>query len=428
MSAESTPPAARAPNFARPNAATARPAPAAWWAEPRVLWGFVAVAALLVALRKPWALHTPQLYAEDGSIFLTQDDQLGLRAFWQTYVGYLHLLPRTIAWLASHVADVAWWPAIYNGATFLVTIGLFARFVSPRIDVPGKPWLLLSFGLVAHTGEVLLNVTNLQWLASFFLLQQLVIARPTTVWQRAGDLTLLIVVGLTGPFSLIYLTLFAWRWWRERQIDHLAALLVLGACAGGQGWLLAKAGLEIEAHPEPWRLDMLFAVIGSRLAIWPWFGRGIAGTLPVPALAILGSLLLAALSVWVLRPHPRRMLRAQILGAIVLVTITCIRRVRPDTWETANLENGDRYFYISRVLVAWLLVWEFDAWPRAVALTARGLCVAGALANLPQLILPAPPNYHWAEHCDPIRRGTPANIYTLPEGWWIGYPGREQKK
>ena len=35
-----------------------------------------------------------------------------------------------------------------------------------------------------------------------------------------------------------------------------------------------------------------WVVIGSRLAIWPWFGRGLARALPVPALAILGSLLL----------------------------------------------------------------------------------------------------------------------------------------
>ena len=110
------------------------------------------------------------------------------------------------------------------------------------------------------------------------------------------------------------------------------------------------------------------------------------------------------------------------------MTIACLRRMRPDTWETANLENGDRYFYIARVLLAWLLIWECDAGPRAVALTARALCLAGTLVNLPQFIQPAPPDYHWADNCDPIRRGTPANIPTLPEGWRIEYPGRQPKR
>jgi hypothetical protein len=76
----------------------------------RILWGCVLAAAVLLALRKPWALHTPQFWAEDGSIFMTQDDLLGPRAFLVPYNGYLHLLPRLVAWIARHVADVAWWP------------------------------------------------------------------------------------------------------------------------------------------------------------------------------------------------------------------------------------------------------------------------------------------------------------------------------
>jgi len=41
----------------------------AWCDEPRLTWWFVVLVAALFALRKPWALHTPQLHAEDGSIF-----------------------------------------------------------------------------------------------------------------------------------------------------------------------------------------------------------------------------------------------------------------------------------------------------------------------------------------------------------------------
>ena len=37
---------------------------------------------------------------------------------------------------------------------------------------------------------------------------------------------------------------------------------------------------------------------------------------------------------------------------------------------------------------------------------------------------PAPPDYHWADHCDAIRRGVPAKIPILPEGWVLDYPGR----
>ena len=118
----------------------ASPTPSGWFdriaaraREPRTLLWFALGCAVLLALRKPWALHTPQLWAEDGSIFLVQNEQMGLRAWWEPYNGYLHLLPRLIAWTASRVADVAWWPALYNGAAFLLHLGVLVRLASPRV-------------------------------------------------------------------------------------------------------------------------------------------------------------------------------------------------------------------------------------------------------------------------------------------------------
>lgn len=105
----------------------------------RAAWAAVAVAAVCLALRKPWALLTPQLWAEDGSIFLVQDEQLGLAAWFTPYNGYLHLLPRIVAWVTSRTLDVAWWPAAYNGAAYLVTLALFGRLASRRVNLPANP-------------------------------------------------------------------------------------------------------------------------------------------------------------------------------------------------------------------------------------------------------------------------------------------------
>ncbi|MFM8336747.1 MAG: hypothetical protein ACKODK_14420, partial [Opitutaceae bacterium] len=92
------------------------------------------------------------------------------------------------------------------------------------------------------------------------------------------------------------------------------------------------------------------------------------------------------------------------------------------------LVNGDRYFFIPRVLVAWLVILEFRAAHRAVASTARGLCALGIALHVPHFIIPAPENHRWAENCDAIRRGVPAQIKTLPDGWYIEYPGRATKR
>ena len=102
----------------------------------------------------------------------------------------------------------------------------------------------------------------------------------------------------------------------------------------------------------------------------------------------------------------------------------CLWRVRPDTWAYPDLVNGDSYFYVPRILLLWLLIWEFDARPRAVAIAARTLCLIGIATGLPHFSQPAPPDYHWAEYCETIRRGDPARIPTLPEGFVFDYLGR----
>ena len=400
------------------------------WNDPRFLRGLVLACAVLLALRKPWALHTPQLWAEDGSIFLTQDEQMGLRAFFEPYNGYLHFLPRLIAWIASRTADPAWWPAIYNGLAFAISVGVFARMASRRVELPNRQGLMLALVLVVGTGEVLINVTNLQWITAFYLLLQVFLARPTTQAQRFGDLAILLVVGLNGPFAIVIFPLLAWRTWREPQLDNFLALAALGLCAAIQGWLVTHSGNGLSLHEgtEPFRPFMGLSVLGSRMFTWTYLGPNPVKAWPLWVHAAIGVTFIGALLAGAFRADPRRHVRAMIATAFCLVTAACAYRVRADTWQDDNLVNGDRYFYISRVLLAWLVILEVDATPRAIAYAARALCLAGVLSHAPRFILPAPPDYKWAEHCDPIRRGVPANIYTLPEGWWIEYPGRPKKQ
>lgn len=393
------------------------------------LWAAMAVACLLLLAKKPWALLTPQLWAEDGSIHLVDVDQWGARAFFIPYRGYLHLLPRLIAWIARETADVARWPAIYNGAALLVTLVIFVRLASPRLALPGKPWLVLAFVLVAHSGEIFLNITNLHWLTGFFLVQQVLIGRPQTFVQRMGDIVLTVLAGLSDPSSIIFLPLFWWRWWRDRQGDNLSVLLVVGACAATQTYFLTTAGLHSSADAQPLHLGELLQRVGARLIIWPFFGSWTVTVLPHVALAVIALTAIGALALWALRPHPRRTLRAQVLVAWGLITFSCIYRIRPDTWEVPieNLGFSEPYFYMSRLLLVWLVIWEFDAKHRAVAIMAKVVCVAGALFALPGFVVPEMPNYHWAEQCDPIRRGVPAKIPILPGGWILQYPGRPSR-
>jgi hypothetical protein len=113
-----------------------------------------------------------------------------------------------------------------------------------------------------------------------------------------------------------------------------------------------------------------------------------------------------------------------IVAAFALITVAAVYRTRPDTWAADNLHFGDRYFYIPRVLLAWLLIWEFDTVPRLVGNVARVFCVTVILMHLRDYTVPAPKDYDWAAHVAPIRQGVPAEIPTLPENWTLDYRGR----
>ncbi len=120
-------------------------------------------------------------------------------------------------------------------------------------------------------------------------------------------------------------------------------------------------------------------------------------------------------------------MRVQAVLALGLLIAAAAYRVRFDTWQKDDFDSGERYFYLPRVLLLWLVAWEFDAASRVVRWFARGaflLCVASFVSHY---VLPAPPDLHWAEHCDPIRRGVPAKIPILPVGWTLDYTGRPQK-
>ncbi len=382
----------------------------------------VAIAALIA--RKPWALHTPQLWAEDGTIFLNDAESVGLAAIFHPYQGYFHFIPRVIAASARLIADPAGWPSIYNVGALLVAVGVVCRMASPRLVLPHKPWLILALALVPHTGEVLFNITNVQWIAAFFLIVQLFISAPVTLLQTVGDIVLIVVAGLTGPFAVLLLPFFIWRAWCEPGRGRAAIITVI-ACAALQTWSLTH-GAGVPTAPRPAHIDALnyVAVLADRIVIWPFLGARLASTLSAPILAAIGVAAGAVIATLAARRLDQRRF-ATALTLILLMLLAAVSwRTRPDGWDAHNLNDGDRYFFIPRVLFAWLVVIQLDAMPRIAGWIVSAACIAAIGLQLPHFEVSAPPDYRWAEHCDPVRRGVPANIPTLPEGWILEYRGR----
>ncbi len=394
----------------------------AWYDAPRLnLWVWLSI-GILLALHKPWALHTPQLWAEDGSIFLAFNDLHGWHALIEPYMGYLHAVPRLTAAIAGHLLDPRAWPAFYNWTAFVVTCAVIARTFSPRLPLPGKPWLALAFLVGPHTGEILINLTNVQWFLAVLLVEQALLAAPENARERATDYFLTLVCGLTGPFVISFWPLLAWRWLRERTPHNALVLTLATACALVQGVLVLRTGPHFTW--PPFNFARLLVVFGQHSLAWPLLGAQLVVHLPHWLIAMAGIAPTFILLVAAARPHPRRSVRLHLVFAFLILIAATQYRARLDSWSPENLVFSDRYFFIPRLLLYWLLILEFDAGWAFGRWAARVAAVLIVLVHLPNYRLRTPHDYHWAEHCDPIRRGVPANIPTLPEGWILEYRGR----
>jgi hypothetical protein len=376
-------------------------------------------AVVLIALRKSDSLVNPQFWAEDGALFFIEVEHYGgWGLLFHSYQGYLLLIPRLIAALGAPFPLTAV-PAFYAWSALAVTGAVAWWLQSPRLTLRGGAFAALAVAAVPHTGEVYLNVCNLQWITAIGLFALALTTDAATVTTRAGELVLLIFTGLTGPFIALALPLFAWRAYHRRSPWSRVLAVVALACATAHlPSLLARPAATTAVH---WAPLQHAAVIGRRVVGTLFFGQI---SLPAFFFASLALTTFGAVgfTLWRRRePLPGGLL---LLAASLLVLAATGYRVRPDTWTLSELVNGDRYFFISKIILLWLIAaLAITSAPR-LRLGLFTLLLPPLAANLPRFIFPPAPDQHWAASCALIARGEPVWVPILPPDTHILHPGR----
>ncbi|WP_088892088.1 hypothetical protein [Leptolyngbya ohadii] len=193
----------------------------------------LAIAAIVLAIRKTGALLNPQFWAEDGPIFFLQQYEEGAIAIFKPYAGYLLLIPRLVALFADTFFSYAAVPLVYNLASLILTLIVAASVFSPRFQVRYKPLFALAIVLVPlYSNEVFLNITNVQWILALLPLIVLLKEEPDRSYgnvqvQWAIDIAAIVLCGLTGPFIVLMMPLFIWRRFVDRSHYRRIALLAV---------------------------------------------------------------------------------------------------------------------------------------------------------------------------------------------------------
>jgi hypothetical protein len=194
------------------------------------------LAALICLAKFPMRVFHGYLWAEDGAIFIRQSAESAVSAFWTPYAGYLHTIPRLIVGTWSLLADPVRFPHGFAwtciGTYFLIASALFciSRRHFPngwRGDVGAATVGLLPF-LVPQSGEIYINVTNLQWFMAP-LLAFLLIDMCTGI-DSAMRRVAIFCITATGPFGVMMLPFAGALWIAKKQARLAAAVPYAVAC------------------------------------------------------------------------------------------------------------------------------------------------------------------------------------------------------
>lgn len=202
--------------------------------HPAMLLAYAAVTSALVAAVNWEKLSAPYLAAEDGHIFVEGNFAHGIVALFIPYAGYLHVLPRLIAW-ASGLLSLEWQPTamVWLSAAFMS--GVY-YFIGTWTSWAERLAVAAFFILAPMGGYLMYSPTNLQWFTGLALVLLAIHPSPRPATFPAQMLLLLMATAaaLSGPFVILTLPAMLWRAWRIRSRFELLLAFSQAIAAGIQ--------------------------------------------------------------------------------------------------------------------------------------------------------------------------------------------------
>ncbi len=416
---------------------------------PEQLPGGWAVAAaitlVLLGLRAPQTFTHPQFWAEDGAVFFSEQFVVGIRAILDPYAGYLHLVPRLTAGLASSFSAVEA-PAIYAGASVIVTIWAAATVATARLP---HAWVMGAMLLLPpHAGEIFGTITNAQWVMAPALAMIVATPSPNGRAARINQLAFAVASGLSGPFSIFLVPVAVWRLWRARatrRVGHWPAI-------HPRDRRLWRARATRRERPDLFSATLSLVVfvtalvqasfiatdpvsaIGTHDAAYVgagildrWIGQLALGRRTASPLDLLcdGMLVIAAACAPI---YSRKTFLRLFVFAGLFMGSTWLHFLSSPLDTFDGITAGDRYFYGPRLILLWALTVVLLRGRRPAILAA--VVLSGIAVHYHQWRKPPLEIMPWREAAKAIDRGYAAKIVINPpipadgDPWTVSVPGR----
>lgn len=405
----------------------------------------VSVSAIMILLlaRVPEVLTTPQFWADEGSSFFRDALCYGHDALFTHYSGYYHVIPRFIAYLVSF-APTLYAPSLYIASSFMITAVVLSLILSDRLNLPCKYLLAISLVLVPHDGEVFANLTNIQWILAIGVFVMVFMEPAKQKLALLFDAIFVTLAGLTGPYIVTLLPVFiVWLWRRWYYRAERLRLLILS--------VLALVTSSVQMYSVQFTNEDKQFQYASLIDCLKDISSNMANMMNIALSRIFGSSMLAVINIF----HGGGQSQAQIerittisicifLLFLVMLTYDLIKGTENRSAKIATLyfaavmifaafyrnkglassplnqlifTASDRYFYIPKVMMIWLLLMmAVRSWIAPVRMFFLLIILVTTLQNLkrtPWMDL------NWKYWAPRIVINQPITVPINPIGWKI---------
>ncbi|MEO5571039.1 MAG: hypothetical protein ABIT08_16360 [Bacteroidia bacterium] len=380
----------------------------------------------VVYFRRPDAFTNPQFWGEEGKYFFADAYHSGFSSLFNKCNGYFQLFPRLIACLVKSLQiPPEYIPALYNYTWLLVFTGLLV-YVWQRLKAGTvkKFFISLSLIIIPLQSEIIMNLTNVQWIFAPFLV--IIFSSPqkikTNKWFWA-DLLIVFFTGLTGPGCTVLIPLFIFLLYKQKNIIFQnRKQIILFTVAIGTGIVQV---ISLFNYGSVDRTEGAFTLLNTGFLKFFFYQYAflLAGEfiLNVPAITmIICSIVFLLLIVYLfLKIYKQR----NVFGFIALTTgllfwLASAISYRHDPGFLDPYYNGVRNFYLPSVTFIWTLIYISSMQKQAIILFAC-LMILFFIETILFVGRTRFSDLHWKTYSAQIHAAKNLKIPINPPGWYI---------
>jgi len=389
-------------------------------------------ACLIFVARRPDAIFHAQFYAEDGRDWFANAYNLGwFAALLRPQDGYFQTLPRLGASL-SLLMPFVYAPLVMN----LIAILVQALPVNILLASQSSGWGSLRFRAVLaavyvalpNCGEISCGITESQWVLAFCAFLALVACPPRSAGIQVFDIAVLLLCGITGPFSFFFLPIAMFLLWRSRTgwrwitaaLFCLTTLLQIGA------FFLGNRGVR---HPiltgasPVWFIRILSGSIymgtligGNEIGL----RSGRSAFIFLLCVAVAGTGIVAVC----FAKANVEMKLLLVFSAMIFAATLVAPNLRPipglTGWQELTVAPGIHYWFFPTLAFAWSLLWCFRQPAQSLTVVSAPLLFLMCFGMVRDSRRPAFTNLHFAAYAEQLKDAPAGSAVTIPinpVGW-----------